>query len=225
MRFGTGSIARASSRHPWRTVGVWLAILVLAGVSAGSLLGESLTTDFDFTTTPEAKQALELLEERRLERDIVTETWVVAGEQEGAVGDPEFSRRVNGALDELEALGLQAVSYVPSVYPMSAVVAENEELAAFGPIPSEDGRAVLFTVVMTGDVDDATEHVADMEAIREAATGDGIRPSRLGRRPRPRTSVGSRRRICGSASRSGSSPRSSCSSSCSARSSPGSRRS
>ena len=180
MRFGTGSIARASSRHPWRTVGVWLAVLVLAGVSAGSLLGESLTTDFDFTTTPEAKRALELLEERRLERDIVTETWVIAGEQEGTASDPEFSRRVNGVLDDLEALGPGAVSYVPSVYPMSAVVAEDPELAPFGPIPSEDGRAVLFTVVMAGDTDAATEHVDRLEAIREGATGDGIEAFSLG---------------------------------------------
>ena len=42
-----------------------------------------------------------------------------------------------------------------------------------GPIPSEDGRAVLFTVVMTGDVDDAAEHVDQVETIREeASTGD-----------------------------------------------------
>ncbi|HEU4354503.1 MAG TPA: hypothetical protein VFT27_02835, partial [Actinomycetota bacterium] len=127
MRLGTGSIARASSRHPWRTVGVWLAILVLAGVSAGALLGGALTTDFDFTTTPEAKRALELLEQRRLERDLVTETWVVAGSQEGAVGTAPFSQRVNGVLDELRALGPQVVSYVPSVYPMSGVVAEDPE--------------------------------------------------------------------------------------------------
>ena len=179
MRLGTGSIARASSRHPWRTVGVWLAILVLAGVSAGALLGGALTTDFDFTTTPEAKRALEVLEERRLERDIVTETWVIAG-QEGAVGDPSFSRRVNDVLDQLEALGPGVVSYVPSVYPMSGVVAEDPELAPFGPIPSEDGRAVLFTVVMKGDVDAATTHVADLEAIREGATGDGIEAFSLG---------------------------------------------
>jgi putative drug exporter of the RND superfamily len=180
MRFGTGSIARASSRHPWRTVGVWLTILVLAGVAAGSLLGGALTTDFDFTTTPEAKRASELLEQRRLERDLVTETWVIAGEREGAVGDPAFSQRVNDVLDELEALGPQVVSYAPSVYPMSGVVAEDPELAPFGPIPSEDGRAVLFTVVMTGDTDAATEHVGQVEAIRESATADGIEAYTLG---------------------------------------------
>ncbi|HEU4356807.1 MAG TPA: MMPL family transporter, partial [Actinomycetota bacterium] len=115
-----------------------------------------------------------------LERDLVTETWVVAGSQEGAVGTPAFSQRVNGVLDELSALGPQMVSYVPSVYPMSGVVAEDPELAPFGPIPSEDGRAVLFTVVMTGDADTAAEHVGEVAAVREAASGDGIQVFTLG---------------------------------------------
>ena len=57
-----------------------------------------------------------------------------------------------------------------------------------GPIPSEDGRAVLFTVVMAGDVDDAAEHVDEMETIREEANTDGIQASSWARPRRPRTS-------------------------------------
>jgi RND superfamily putative drug exporter len=170
-------MSRASSRHPWRTVGVWLTSSC-SRVWRRLAARRALTTDFDFTTPGETR--VELLGSVGSKRDLVTETWVIAGEREGAVGDPAFSQRVNDVLDELEALGPQVVSYVPSVYPMSGVVAEDPELAPFGPIPSEDGRAVLFTVVMTGDTDAATEHVGQVEAIRESATADGIEAFTLG---------------------------------------------
>jgi hypothetical protein len=39
MRLNPESIARASSKHPWRTVGVWFVIFVLAGAASSALLG------------------------------------------------------------------------------------------------------------------------------------------------------------------------------------------
>jgi RND superfamily putative drug exporter len=173
MRLNPETIARASSKHPWRTVGVWFVIFVLAGWSASSLLGPVLTTDFDFTNTPEAKEAQQILEDRRLEQDIVTETWVIAGPGEGAAEDPAFVEDVNAVLEDLSALGSDVVTYVPPAFPQPAEVAEDPRTAPFGPFPSEDGRAVLFTIVMTGDVDDAAENVASIETVREeASTGD-----------------------------------------------------
>ena len=44
-------------------------------------------------------------------------------------------------------------------------------MAALGPIPSEDGSAVLFTGIYTGDLDEATPHFEDVDAIREQASG------------------------------------------------------
>ncbi len=173
MRLNPESIARASSRHPWRTVVVWLVIFVLAGASSSMLLGSALTTDIDFTNTPEAKEAQQILEERRLEQDLVTENWVIAGTGEGAVEDPAFVEQVNAVLEDLNALGSDIVTYAPPAFPLPAEVAENPETAPLGPIPSEDGRAVLFTVVMAGDIDDAAEHVEQLETIRqEASAGD-----------------------------------------------------
>ena len=57
MKINPESLARASSRHPWRTVGIWAVILVLGFAASGVLLSSALTTDFDFTNNPEAKQA------------------------------------------------------------------------------------------------------------------------------------------------------------------------
>jgi RND superfamily putative drug exporter len=170
MRLNPESIARASSRHPWRTVAIWLVIFVLAGASSSALLGSALTTDIDFTNTPEAKEAQQILEQRRLEQDIVTENWVIAGSEDGAVDDPAFVQQVNTVLQELSALGPDAVTYAPPAFPLPAEAAEDPQTAPLGPFPSEDGQAVLFTVIMAGDVDDAAEYVDEVEAIREEAS-------------------------------------------------------
>ena len=72
--------------------------------SAATLLGPALTTDFDFTNSPEAKRAQQILQERRLTQDTITETFVVTGEP-GAVEDPTFVERVNTFLTDLNGLG------------------------------------------------------------------------------------------------------------------------
>ena len=57
MRINPQSIARASATHPWRTLGIWVAVLAAGIAGAATLLGPALTTDFDFTNSPEAKRA------------------------------------------------------------------------------------------------------------------------------------------------------------------------
>ena len=63
MKLSPESLARARSRHPWRTVGIWVVIFVAAIGATATILGDALTTDFDFTINPEAKRAQQLLEE------------------------------------------------------------------------------------------------------------------------------------------------------------------
>ena len=180
MRVNPETLARASSRHPGRTVAIWLMILVAGIVSAATLLGPALTTGFDFTNTPEAKQAQQILEERQLQQNIVTETFVLASDVSGATQDPAFAERVNAVLSGLKALGPEVVATVPAAYPLPVSAASDPQAAALGPIPSQDGKAVLFTAILAGDVDQATVHAADVAAVREANTGDGVTVYQLG---------------------------------------------
>jgi RND superfamily putative drug exporter len=180
MRLNPESLARSSSRHPWRTVIVWFVVLLAGGVASASLLGPALTTEFDFTNTPEAKRAQQLLEDRRLEDDIVTETFIVVGPEAGAMQDPAFGDRVNGILDDLRSLGSDVVLTVPAAFPMSEETVADPRVAALGPIPSEDGKAVLFTVVLAGDLDESAEDVTALEAIREDASTGGTEVYLLG---------------------------------------------
>ena len=41
----TASLARASARHPWRTLGAWLTVLAVAIVLTSTLLGDTLSTE------------------------------------------------------------------------------------------------------------------------------------------------------------------------------------
>ena len=180
MRINPESLARASSRHPGRTLGIWALVLVAGIASAATLLGPALTTDFDFTNDPEAKRALRILEDRRLEEDATTETFVIDADVPGAIEDPAFIERVNETLSSLAALGPGVVQAVPQAFPPPEAATADPQQAALGPIPSEQGDAVLFTVVLAGEVDDATEDFPAIEAVREEMSGDGVEVHMLG---------------------------------------------
>ena len=68
-RMGLQGIAPASARHPWRTIGAWVAV-VLAFVAIGALLGGALTTEGKPTNNPQSQRAKDALEprSRRFER-------------------------------------------------------------------------------------------------------------------------------------------------------------
>ena len=174
MKLNPETLAKASSHHPWRTVIVWVLVLFAAGASAATLLGPALTTDFDFTNSPEAKQADQILQERRLTQDTITETFIVTGEP-GAVEDPDFVAGVNTFLTDLNGLGTDVFQALPAAFPLTEEQAADPQVAALGPIPSADGSAVLFTGIYTGDLDEATPHFEDVDAIREQVSGlEGI---------------------------------------------------
>jgi RND superfamily putative drug exporter len=179
MKINPEALARASSRHPWRTVGIWAAILVAGFVAMSTLLSPALSNDFDFTNNPEAIRAQKLLEQEGLEQDVSPESFVLVG-GEGATSDPQFAEKVNAALNDLRGLDPSAVLQVPSGYPLSEQDASNPQVAALGPIASDDGTAVLFSVVLTGDTDKTAEQVENLNAIRERYSTDGTTMYALG---------------------------------------------
>ncbi len=175
MKINPETLARASSRHPWRTVGIWAVILVAGFVASSVLLSDALTTDFNFTNSPEAVQAKNILDQEKLESNAIPETFVLTGPS-GAVDDPQFAATVNSALNDLRGLGAGVVTQVPQSYPMPSSAEKDPQVAALGPIQSQDGTAVLFTVILAGDSDHAdqtAQYVDQLDAIRDKyTTGD-----------------------------------------------------
>ena len=172
MKLNPETLARASSRHAWRTVGIWAVILILGFGASGVLLSKALTTDFDFTNNPEAVQAQTLLQQKQLEQDVTPETFVMTGSQ-GATTDPAFTEKVNAALNDIRALDPSVVLQVPSQFPLSQADKSNPQVAALGPFPSEDGTAVLFNVILVKDSDQTATIVDGLDTIQaKYSTGD-----------------------------------------------------
>ena len=57
MELSTQRLAMMSARHPWRTIGAWIAAVVVAVVAIGTLLGGALTTEGNPTNNPQSQRA------------------------------------------------------------------------------------------------------------------------------------------------------------------------
>jgi len=141
MRLNPESMARASSRHPWRTIGIWVVVLVGSiGVISSGMFTDALTNGIDFTNTPESKEAAELLKDRLRGGAEEPDTELVLVVSESA-RDPEFSDYVGALQTEIGSL------------PDSVVTSVGSYLSEDGPV-SEGGHAALLPVLMTGTDED-----------------------------------------------------------------------
>jgi uncharacterized membrane protein YdfJ with MMPL/SSD domain len=155
VKLSTQTIAAASARHPWRTIGAWIAIVVLAIVAIVTFLGGSLTTEGAPTNNPESERADEALfralppDPRTAVSDIV-----VIRSDDHTVDSAEFEGYVRDfvADDEITALG-RARTYLDD--PEAGLV-------------SEDGHATIVPVALTSD-DETEALVEKIEAIDEDA--------------------------------------------------------
>src|ERR687892_239555 len=155
MRINPESFARASSRHPWRTVVVWVLVLGGAvGLVAAGLFGDALTNAIDFTNEPEAKEAAQLVEDRLRGEEPDSELILVISET-ATVEDPVYTEYVGALQGGVRALGPDVVRNVGSY------------LTEDGPV-SESGRAVLLPVLMTETDED--ELSDDAKLLDEAVT-------------------------------------------------------
>jgi uncharacterized membrane protein YdfJ with MMPL/SSD domain len=162
MRMNPESLARASARKPGLTVGLWVVLLAVAGFVTSQLLGDALTTDFDFTNRPEAVRARELIEERLRGPDKLAETYIVLSD-DTSVEDPAFQTEVQAIQADLAALGPDVVEASFSFY-------DTQDPS----MVSEDQHATLVSAVLPDEIDRLTDHVEELRGIAEEHTGDGF---------------------------------------------------
>jgi putative drug exporter of the RND superfamily len=151
VKLSTQTIAAASAQHPWRTIGAWIAIVVLAVFAIVTLLGGSLTTEGAPTNNPESERADEVLfralppDPRTAVSDIV-----VIRSDDYTVESPAFEEYVRDfvADDEISALG-RARTYLDD--PNAGLVSEN-------------GHATIVPIALTSD-DETEALVEKIEAI------------------------------------------------------------
>jgi len=157
-RFSTAGIARLSARHPWRTLGFWLLLLVLAGFSA-TTLSSALTTEGGQLNNPESKRGMDLLEQRLRGPQPISETIIVRSEV-ATVDDPAFEAAVTGLVSKLQSVP-DLTESITSYYGTG-----NPAMV------SADRHSTIISVVMNGTLDEAIDRVPDYEAALASAQKD-----------------------------------------------------
>jgi RND superfamily putative drug exporter len=152
----TERLAAWSGRRPWRTVALWLAVLVASVGIVGVFLGDALSGGEELTNRTESRRAYDLQAERMPQDDgdgqrDVSEVVVVRSAALTAQ-DPRFRRHVADTERAIEAAGARVTSPVE----------DPERLVA------ADGRAVALLVALGPDAEDQIEDV--VAAVR--ASGD-----------------------------------------------------
>jgi hypothetical protein len=87
----TERLARASSRHPWRTILAWVGAIVVALVLAATLLPGNLTTNGHVTGNPQSKQAENLFQQRFPPDKNAVDELIVIRSAAQTVNDPAFT--------------------------------------------------------------------------------------------------------------------------------------
>jgi uncharacterized membrane protein YdfJ with MMPL/SSD domain len=151
VSLSTESLARASALHPWRTVGLWLAAVVVSMGIVVVLLGDTLTSEGEVTSDTDSKRAEQLLVQHfppppESSDQAATEV-VVVSFQDGGV-DRE---RIDGLTEELRWLG------VPTV-----VTSEDESR-----LDSADGSATAVLVGLGRNEDSLGEVIAAVNRLDE----------------------------------------------------------
>jgi RND superfamily putative drug exporter len=167
MKLSPEALARTSSRHPWRTIGLWVVLIVTMGYLSSQLLGDVLTQEFEFTNDPESVQAQEVIDQKFSNGEEVASTeFFIVGSQSLTVDDAEFEQAVRGLQEEIGTLGEELAGPPVSYYD----VAEQAPEQASGMV-SEDGQATLISVPL---VDTEVSTIDDLRAVAEEAKPEGF---------------------------------------------------
>ncbi len=152
--FSTGTLASASARRPWRVVGAWIAVFVLAVVAIVTLLGDGLTSDDAPTNNPESERAMAAQREafppdpdRAPSSDIV-----VIRSDRHTVDSPAFESFVPAFVAESD---VPALSRADTYLEGNTALVSGDRHATIVPlrIPDEDEAEALITAVERADED------------------------------------------------------------------------
>ena len=150
----TERLARSSASHPWRTMGVWLAIIIAAVLGVSSLLGGGLTSEMkQHGRQPDSTIAQRLIEDRITGPQKTTE-FVIVRSAAYTAEDAAFKAYVTGLASEIDGLGSGVVEGVATFYQTGDPT-----------LVSEDGHVMLVPVILAGDLNAAIANVDALHAV------------------------------------------------------------
>jgi RND superfamily putative drug exporter len=161
-------LAAAAARNPKRTIGIWLVAIALGVAIVGALFASATTNEQNFTNTPEAERALELLKAAGFRPEKLEITDLVLVEHASLkVDDPAFKAKVDDLAGKLRGLGADKVQRVLTVHELRGQAPE-----AAASLVSKTGNATVIPVTLAGSVDDATRNIKGvLEIASEGKTG------------------------------------------------------
>jgi RND superfamily putative drug exporter len=164
----TERLARACSRHPWRTIGAWIGALVLAFACIALLLPGNLTSNGRAAGNPEFRQA-ERLEERSFPFNPARDfnNVVIVRSERYTVTDPQFRAFVAGLAAEGRATG--------KVHDGRSFYTTGDRALVS---PDRHATLITFNVFDTSDIkpiDRIAERANGRGGFEVGVTGDDVR--------------------------------------------------
>jgi RND superfamily putative drug exporter len=173
----TARLAHNSSRHPWRTVLIWVGIFVFFGAIQGAFPLQS-TSDVKLLNNPESDRGWNLLVEHGIRQERSGTETVIVRSTTTTVDDPAFQQAVQQVTDAVRA-DQEIVAGATNYYEVNA---QNPNAAAG--LVSADRKTTIIPVNLVGSLNDAAEHGADFLAIihgqRDAVAGGGFEVMTVG---------------------------------------------
>src|SRR6266496_3913708 len=158
----TGWITRAAAHHPWRVLGAWVLLVVVAFGASGMMKSSSNTA----TAGTEATKAQDFIK-ARLREQTPPEEFIIVESQTTTADEAAFAGFVDSLVGDLEAAdGVDSVASYRN---------GGEGLV------SEDGHTALVTARLTGDKEDAVDTAKPLVGVVQRADGsDGFRVTTVG---------------------------------------------
>ena len=160
MRLSPETLARASSRHPWRTLATWFVALMAMGYASSVLLAGVLSQDFNFTNQPESVRAQNILDTAFHTNNEQDSELVIVQSDSQTVDDPAFKAAVQEMQQRISGLKGILVGSPVSYYDL---VQQNPEQA--NGMVSKDRHAALISATLK---DRETSTVDDFRAIADS---------------------------------------------------------
>ncbi|HEX9123408.1 MAG TPA: MMPL family transporter [Actinomycetota bacterium] len=167
MKLSPETLARASSRHPWRTLGLWLVLIASMGFVMTGLLAGVLNQDIAFTNNPESVRAQDVLDQKfATTRSADTEFFIVHSDSL-TVDDPQFKEVVGQVQGRIASLPNGILANPPATY--YDVLAQAPDQASG--LVSQDKHYTLIPTELK-DVNDTT--IAELRDVATSARTDGF---------------------------------------------------
>jgi RND superfamily putative drug exporter len=167
MKLSPESLARASSRHPWRTIGIWVVVIVSMGIVSSRLLGDVLSQEFEFTNQPESVRAQDVIDEKFQTNGAEDTEFVIVLSDSLTIEDAQFEEAVTRLQEEIAALDGEILASPPVSY--YDLVQQAPEQAAG--LVSKDRGATLIMVALQ---DTELSTIEELRSAAERGTPEGF---------------------------------------------------